>query len=169
MARIVHSLASIIMNTENNSPTPSAGDREIISRRVFNIPRSLIYSAWTDPEQLAQWWGPEGFTNTFYEFNLKPGGEWRFVMHGPDGKDYQNHSVFVEIIPQERIVFDHISLPKFRVTATFEQQAEKTKVTFRMHFESKVDVEKLKALIVPANEQNFDRLEALIARRKKSA
>ena len=96
-------------------------DREIVTTRVFDAPRERVFKAWTDPDHLARWWGPQGFTNTFHEFDLRPGGVWRFVMHGPDGADYQNKSVFVEITKPERIVFDHVSGPRFRVTTTFRE------------------------------------------------
>ncbi|NLP82141.1 polyketide cyclase, partial [Acinetobacter baumannii] len=124
-------------------------DREIISTRIIDAPRERVFQAWTDPEQLAQWWGPKGFTNTFHEFELKPGGHWRFIMHGPDGTDYPNHSVFVEIVKPERLVFDHQSSPRFRVVATFTEEAGKTKITFRMIFPSAEMCENLKPICVP--------------------
>src|SRR4051794_12623895 len=98
-----------------NTEATATSDREIVATRVFDAPRELVFKAWTDPEHLAQWWGPTGFTNTFHEFDLRPGGVWRFVMHGPDGVDYKNENVFVEIVKPERIVFDHVSGPKFQV------------------------------------------------------
>ena len=64
--------------------------RSIIGTRVFDAPRELVFSAFTDPKHLAEWWGPNGFTTTTHAFDLRPGGKWRFVMHGPDGRDYQN-------------------------------------------------------------------------------
>lgn len=92
----------------------SAADREIVSARVFDVPRDLVFRAWTGPEHLAKWWGPRGFTNTIHEFDLRPGGVWRFVMHGPEGSDHRNKSVFVEVVKPERIVFDHVSDPQFQ-------------------------------------------------------
>lgn len=139
-------------------------DREIITTRVIDVPRDLVFKAWTDPEQLAKWWGPKGFTNTFHSFDQTPGGYWRFVMHGPDGTDYHNHIIFVEIVKPERIVFDHVSAPKFRVIATFSDEAEKTKLTFRMIFESAKVCEQLKPVCGPANEENFDRLSELLSK-----
>ena len=153
------------MNIKNSTPVTSA-DREIVSTRVINFPRELVWKAWTDPKHLAAWWGPNGFTNTFNEFDLRPGGYWRFVMHGPDGHNYQNENVFREIVKPSRIVFDHLSNPKFQVAATFEDQSGKTLITFRMLFESAEVCESLKKIIVPANEQNFDRLEAELVKMK---
>ncbi|MFA6960020.1 MAG: SRPBCC domain-containing protein [Opitutaceae bacterium] len=138
-------------------------DREIVSTRLFDFPRAMIWEAWTNPHHLAQWWGPTGFTNTFEEFDLKPGGHWRFVMHGPDGKDYANHSIFREITAQERIVFDHESPPRFQVTATFADEAGGTRVTFRMLFETASVCQKVKGYVVDANEQNFDRMTVVLA------
>ncbi|MGI8527779.1 MAG: SRPBCC domain-containing protein [Pseudolabrys sp.] len=67
--------------------------------------RALVFSAWTDPKHLAQWWGPNGFTTTTSQFEFRVGGVWRFVMHGPDGRDYQNRVTFEQIVPNERIVY----------------------------------------------------------------
>lgn len=144
--------------------TTNTADREIVSTRVMNAPRELVFKAWTDPKHLAQWWGPKGFTNTFHEFDLRPGGVWRFVMHGPDGTDYQNKSVFVELLKPERIVFNHVSGPQFQVTTTFGEQGGKTKVTFRMLFDTVAECDKVKSFVPEANEQNFDRLESQLAK-----
>ena len=139
-------------------------DREIISTRVLAWPRERVFRAWTDPQHLARWWGPKGFTNTFQEFDPRPGGRWQFVMHGPNGADYPNQSVFVEIVTPERIVFDHLSGPAFQVTATFAEEADKTRLTFRMRFDTAAECDKVKGFAVGANEENFDRLEAELAR-----
>jgi uncharacterized protein YndB with AHSA1/START domain len=149
------------MMTPNNANT---ADREIVTTRVLNAPRELVFKAWTDPDQLVHWWGPKGFTNTFHEFDMRPGGIWRFVMHGPDGVDYQNKSVFVEVVNPERIVFDHVSGPRFQVVVTFAEQAGKTTLTFRMRFESAAECDKVKSFAVEGNEQNLDRLEAQLAK-----
>ena len=94
---------------------------------------------------------------------MRPGGVWRFVMHGPDGVDYKNKSVFVEVVKPERIVFQHVSGPRFQVTATFAEEAGKTRLTFQMLFETAAECTKVKVYAVEANEQNFDRLEAQLA------
>jgi uncharacterized protein YndB with AHSA1/START domain len=135
-------------------------DREIVSMRVFDAPRELVWRAFTDAEHLQHWWGPKGFTNTFDEFDFRPGGAWRFVMHSPDGTDFKNENVFVEIAFLERIVFDHLSAPKFRVTALFEDQGGKTRLTFRQLFESAEVCESVKPYAVPGLEQNLDKLAA---------
>jgi len=81
--------------------------RSIIGMREFDAPRDLVFAAWTDPKHLAQWWGPNGFTTTTMSFDLRPGGIWRFVMHCPDGRDYQNRITFEEIVPPELQVWEH--------------------------------------------------------------
>jgi uncharacterized protein YndB with AHSA1/START domain len=118
------------------SESEPASDREIVVTRVFDAPRALVFKAWTDPKHLAHWWGPNGFSITTYEMNFKPGGVWRFVMHGPDGRDYQNEQVYVEIVEPERLVYRHVPHPQFQMTVTFADDGGKTKLTARMVFES---------------------------------
>jgi uncharacterized protein YndB with AHSA1/START domain len=149
------------MNEGNSDGTL---DREIISTRVVDAPRELVWKAWTDPKHVAAWWGPNGFTSTIHEMDVRPGGIWRFILHGPDGVDYKNMIVYVEVAKPERIVFDHVSGPKFQVTATFGEQTGKTRITFRMLFETAAECDKVKKYAVEANEQNFDRLQAQLAK-----
>lgn len=99
--------------------------RSIIGSRVFNAPRDLVFAAFTDPEHLAQWWGPNGFTLTTHAFDFRVGGVWRFVMHGPDGRDYQNRVTYDEIVPPQRIAYHHgggddVEPVRFNTTVTFE-------------------------------------------------
>src|SRR5713101_8242613 len=117
-------------------------DREIVITRVFNAPRELVFEAMANPKQVVQWWGPRGFTTTIHEMDVRPGGVWRHTMHGPDGTDYPNKSVFIEIVKPERIVYSHGGGKKgdpgarFHATWTFEAQGGKTKLTLRMVFPS---------------------------------
>jgi uncharacterized protein YndB with AHSA1/START domain len=113
-----------------------ASDVEIVATRDFDAPRELVWAVWTDPRHVARWWGPRGFTNTIERMDVRPGGAWRFVMHGPDGRSYDNEHRYVELVPPERIVMDHVSGPVFRMTATFEERGRKTRVTMRMTFAS---------------------------------
>jgi uncharacterized protein YndB with AHSA1/START domain len=144
------------------APDDSAGGLEIINTRVFAAPREKVFAAFADPAQLAHWWGPNGFTNTITEFDLQPGGDWRLTMHGPNGADYENESKFVEVVPPERIVFEHLrTMHWYRMTMTYENVgAGQTKLTWRMLFNRTAENEKLKTFITAANEQNFDRLAA---------
>jgi uncharacterized protein YndB with AHSA1/START domain len=121
---------------QKNSPTPGSSGREIVTTRVFAAPRELVWNAWTDPKQVAQWWGPDGFTNTIHEMDVRPGGAWRHTMHGPDGVDYKNESIFGEVAKPERLTYSHISGPSFKVTVTFDEHDGKTKVTLRMVFDT---------------------------------
>ena len=90
-----------------NSLDLTSDPRAIIGMREFDAPRVMVFEVWTDPKHLAQWWGPNGFTTTTSAFDMRPGGIWRFVMHGPDGRDYQNRITFHEIAKNERIVYSH--------------------------------------------------------------
>jgi uncharacterized protein YndB with AHSA1/START domain len=115
--------------------------RSIIGVREFDAPRELVFAAWTDPKHLSQWWGPNGFTTTTSSFDFKPGGVWRFVMHGPDGRDYQNRVTFMEIVPPERIVYRHgggddVELVQFQQTVIFEDLGGRTRLTWRGVFPS---------------------------------
>jgi uncharacterized protein YndB with AHSA1/START domain len=99
--------------------------RSIIGTRVLDAPRTLVFSVWTDPKHLAQWWGPDGFSTTTHAYDFRPGGVWRFVMHRPDGRDYQNRITFDEIVPPERIVYRHyggddVEPVQFTQTVIFE-------------------------------------------------
>lgn len=149
------------MSTAIASPDAPPADREIVCSRLLNFPREVVFRAFTDPDCLARWWGPSGFTNTFKEFDLKPSGMWRFTMHGPDGVDYHNVSEFVEIVTPERIVFEHLeSHHHFQMTMLYDDEAGKTRLTWRMLFDSQAEVEQIGKFIAEANSQNFDRLEA---------
>jgi len=97
----------------------------IVGTRVFDAPRDLVFSAFTDPKHLAQWWGPDGFTLTTNSHDFRPGGAWRFVMHGPDGRDYQNRVTCDEIVPPERNAYRRggghdVEPVQFNTTVTFE-------------------------------------------------
>jgi len=121
-------------------------DREIVMTRVFDAPRELVFDAWTDPKHVAQWWGPHGFSNTISEMDVRPGGHWRMVMHGPDGADYPNHIVFIEVVKPERLVYrhepEHGAEPvSFEVTLTFAARGGKTELTMRMLFASAAERE----------------------------
>ncbi len=115
--------------------------RAIVGIREFDAPRELVFKVWTDPKHLAQWWGPNGFTTTTSSFDMRAGGVWRFVMHGPDGRDYQNRIIFDEVVPPERIVYRHgggddVEPVQFRTTVAFEDLGKRTRIVMRMDFPS---------------------------------
>ena len=141
-------------------------DREIVVTRVFDAPRALVFKLWTDPKHVAQWWGPNGFTITNYEMDVRPGGVWRFVMHGPNGVDYQNKVVYREVVEPERLVYSHVSGPQFEMTVIFEAEGDRTRLTARMVFESAALRDKVikEFGAVEGLQQTLGRLEEHVAR-----
>jgi uncharacterized protein YndB with AHSA1/START domain len=140
-----------------------APDRVITSSRIFTANRETVYKAWTDPVYLARWWGPKGFTNTFHEYDLRPGGRWRFIMHGPDQHNYPNECVFLEIKPMEFLIWNHLSKPEFQIVASFGIVSEnQTSVIFNMVFATLEECKKLQHFVPEKNEENFDRLEIVL-------
>nr|WP_315154215.1 SRPBCC family protein [uncultured Flavobacterium sp.] len=138
----------------------STPDCEIVTTRIVNASMNLAFKAWTDPNHLKNWWGPAGFTNTFNEFDLRPGGKWIFIMHGPDKGNYQNECEFIKIDKPNLIAWKRISKPLFQVLVTFEEvSSEKTKIVFKMIFDTPEECNKLKPFVVDKNEENFDKLE----------
>jgi uncharacterized protein YndB with AHSA1/START domain len=116
-------------------------DREVIFSRVLDAPRNLVWKVWTHPRHLHEWFGPEGFTATTYEFAFEVGGVWRFTMHGPDGTDYPTVIVFREIDAPSRIVYDNgWDLPgaplDFTVDVTFDADGDKTRFSLRITCEN---------------------------------
>lgn len=114
-----------------------AADREIVLSRVFDAPRDLVFRVWTEREHISKWFGPRGFTTTTHDMDARVGGRWRFEMKAPDGTVWTNRIEYLEIVPPERLVFDHGSdrdddPNQFRVTITFDEQSDKkTVVTMR--------------------------------------
>lgn len=135
----------------------------LATERLLPFSPEQIFAAFENAEKLAQWWGPDGFTNTFETFNFKPGGEWVFVMHGPDGASYANENVFREIIPNAKIVIDHVFNPKFRLTITLTPHGNQTRLNWSQCFETPDLLRRLRTICEPANEQNLNRLERVCA------
>ncbi|MBL7922523.1 MAG: SRPBCC family protein [Bacteroidia bacterium] len=135
-------------------------DQELKMSRLLNAPIELVWKVWTEPEHIAQWWGPNGFTNTIYTMDIKPGGEWKFVMHGPDGKDYNNRSIFREIIKHERIVFEHFN-PNFITTVMFKPEGNKTMLYWQMTFEKPEELQTVIKVFKADNgmKENVEKLE----------
>jgi len=103
--------------------------------RTINSPLHQVWQMWSDPEALTQWWGPDGFTSTIHEMDFRTGGEWRLTLHGPDGRNYPNRSVFIELIPREKIVYEHFN-PHFITTVLFEAIGDKTAVRWTLLFDT---------------------------------
>jgi uncharacterized protein YndB with AHSA1/START domain len=113
----------------------AAPDREIVMTRLVDAPRALVWEAFTDPAQVARWWGPNGFRNSIREMSVRPGGTWRFTMHGPDGRDYPNRIDYIEVKKPERLVYAHSGgdgPPDFHAVITLAEEAGKTRVTLRL-------------------------------------
>ena len=110
-------------------------DRELLITRTLNAPVELVWEAFTKPDHVANWWGPNGFTNTIYTMDLRPGGLWELVMHGPDGTNYKNKSIYTEIVVNKKIVFNHFK-PDFTTTIEFEELGEQTHLRWHMLFNS---------------------------------
>src|SRR5690606_11793539 len=105
--------------------------------RIFSYPRRMLFTAWSHPQYLKTWWGPHGFTNTFEQFDFRPGGRWKFVMHGPEKGNYKNEVEFISILDQEHIYWKRNTQPLFCVAATFEEKdGQNTLLTFRMIFDT---------------------------------
>src|SRR4051812_20364132 len=120
----------------SEKPSP-AQDREIFLERVYDAPRELVWRAWTEPKHIDRWWGPDGFRNETHSMDLRVGGYWRFVMHGPDGKDWVDWVQFEEIARPERLVYRHggeTEEPPFHVTVTFTEEGRRTRVGMRSVF-----------------------------------
>jgi len=128
---------------ERLSGSSDVSNRELRASRHFKASRELVYRMWTEPEHIAQWWGPRGFTNTIEHMDVRPGGEWRFIMHGPDGRDYQNHRLFEEVVPLQRLVMNQILWPRHRMYVTFADAEGGTAVDIRMLFEAAEDLNKV--------------------------
>lgn len=151
---------------ESQKSPESTEGRTLSITRLLNAPRDLVWEVWTNPEHIKNWWGPEGFRNTIDKMEVRPGGEWQFTMHGPDGTDYRNVHVYVELVKPERIVLQHVTGPKFVMTATFaEETGGKTRVHLHSLFESAEQlahvIQVFKADV--GMKQNVDRLEAYLS------
>lgn len=130
------------------------------------IPASVghVFAAISDPERLKRWWGPAGFTNSFNVCEFRSGGRWSFTMHGPDGQNYPNENVFADIEPPRLVVVQHVVEPLFRLTIALAPSAAGTVVSWSQVFESPEVASRIEHIVVPANEQNLDRLSAEVLR-----
>ncbi len=126
------------MATKNETAKLKSNELQII--RLYDAPVKAVWDAWTDPAKAALWWGPRGFTITTHSKDLRPGGHWHYTMHGPDGVDYPNKTVYFEVEDCAKLVYDHGANddqpPLFRVTVLFSESDGKTKMDMRMAFAS---------------------------------
>jgi uncharacterized protein YndB with AHSA1/START domain len=132
----------------------------ITSQRWFAFSPQTLFAAFADPNRLKQWWGPEGFTNSFRAFDFRPGGTWQFTMHAPDGSSYENTCTFGAIATGKSIEFiHHLPMHVFIMTMTFEPEGKGTKLKWHMEFEPSETNAAVRPFVESGNEQNFDRLE----------
>lgn len=155
--------------------TASDSDRDIRLTRVYDAPVALVWDAWTDPAQLAQWWGPRGFTITTHSRDLRPGGTWVYTMHGPDGKDWPNFTRYHVVEHQARLEYDHgasseESEPMFRVTATFTDLGGRTQFDMCMTLATAEAAQQTRVMIKAANgNSTWDRLAEHVEKRAHDA
>lgn len=154
------------MSTTKHTSVEVEG-KEIIVKRVFKASRELVWKAWSQPEHLKNWWGPKGFSITTSEFEMKPGGIWRFIMKGPDGVEYPNRITFQEIVKPERLVYtsaDDIDggPEQFQTVISFVEEDNNTLLTQRMIFPSAEIREQVVREFgaIEGASQTLDRLEA---------
>ena len=155
--------------SSGGEPEQATADREIVISRVIGAPRELVFEAFTEVRHLSRWWGPEGFSTTTRSFAFRVGGEWDFVMHGPDGTDYQEWITWREIVPPERIALLHGECRDdpnaFESVLAFEPAGDGTRIVMRTVFPSRElrdeAVEKYHA--IEGGEQTLRNLAAYVA------
>ena len=142
--------------------------RELNIRSVLVASPETVWEAWTNPDHLAKWWGPAGFTSTIRKMEVAKGGEWLLTMHGPDGKNYNNKSIFIEIINYRKIVFQHFN-PNYLATVIFQPANEGTKLDWTLEFET----QEMFATVVrvfkadEGQKQNIEKLKNFLEKTKK--
>ncbi len=143
----------------------SSIDRSMDATRILDAPRDLVWSVLTDPEHIKHWWGPNGFSLTTHEHELRKGGQWNFTMHGPDGTDFLNKMVIEELVPMDRIVLTHGSAPKFQMFISLFDLQDKTELHWRNVFESAEDYKRAVEVFhaIEGLHQNVDRLKTYIS------
>lgn len=119
---------------QNETSDPSG--REQRTSLLLNAPVTSVWAVWTQPDHIRHWWGPDGFTNTIEKMDVAPGGEWIFVMHGPDGTNYPNRTLFREVIKHRKLVHEHFD-PNFIAIIEFESRGDKTLLTWYKLYETK--------------------------------
>ena len=142
-------------SVENRSDTQSI---------FINATATQVFAAMSDPDRVARWWGPAGFTSTIHQFDFQPGGAWRLTMHGPDGKAYPNESRFTRLVPAAIFEIEHLSGHHFVLTIELRPSGGGTQVQWHQTFDSVEHYEGIAAFVAGANEQNLQRLAAEVLR-----
>jgi uncharacterized protein YndB with AHSA1/START domain len=154
--------------------TSTTADREIVTTRLIDAPRELVFEAWTDPEHVAHWFGPNGFVTTTHAMDVRPGGVWRFTMRGPDGKDWPNVVTYEQVVRPERLVYlhgDETEPDMFQTTVTFDDEGGKTALTMRALFKTAAAREFVvrERGAVEGGQQTVSRLEEYVRTMARSA
>lgn len=140
-------------------------NRQIHLKKTFNIPISLMWEIWTTPDHIANWWGPKGFSSTIHEMDVKPGGDWKLTLQGPSGQNFANRSIFKEIVPYQKIVFEHFN-PHFITIVLFEAKGDKTIVDWTLLFDT-VEMYEIVVNVHKADkgqQENIEKLEDYLAK-----
>lgn len=132
--------------------------------RDILAPVEEVFAAFTDPERMARWWGPAGFTNTFHKFEFQTGGRWVYTMHSPNGGSPENESVFEIVEPAQKVIIRHLSQPLYRLTIEFTPVENGTRVSWSQDFDDAKVADRIAKIVIPANEQNLDRLSVEVFR-----
>lgn len=146
----------------------SAKANEIHLVRLYDAPLEAVWQAWVDPAKAALWWGPRGFTLTNHSKDLRPGGTWRYTMHGPDGTDYPNIATYLEVEPLAKLVYDHgateTTPPLFRVTVLFKTVGQQTQMDMTMTLDTPEAAAQTRQFIKQAGgNATWDRLAEYLA------
>ena len=139
-------------------------NRSDIRNKLIPASPAQVFAALQDPERVARWWGPAGFTNTIEKYEFTPGGSWLLTMHGPDGKDYPNESRFTRIVPDRIFEIEHLNGHHFTLTIELEPHLQGTYVLWRQTFDTVKHYTGLAQFVATANEQNLERFAAEVVR-----
>lgn len=130
---------------------------------------SEVFAAMRDPDRVARWWGPAGFTNTIHQFEFKPGGTWRLTMRGPDGTDYPNESRFTRIVTNQLFEIEHLTGHHFLLTIELVPMDAGTEARWRQTFDTVKEFQRIAEFVASANAQNLKRLATEVERGKSAA
>ncbi|CAN5786390.1 SRPBCC family protein [soil metagenome] len=153
------------MQNENTDPS----GREQSKSLLLDAPVALVWEVWTKSEHIKHWWGPNNFTNTIEKMQVEAGGERVFTMHGPDGKNYPNKTIFREVLKHKKLVHEH-SEPNFIAIITFGSQGDKTLLNWYKLYETK-ELFEMVEIQYKANEgfkQTLEKLNAYLNQNKNN-
>ena len=147
---------------------PVATRSDIRSKFIAASPAQL-FAAMQDPNRIAKWWGPDGFTNTIHEYDFVAGGSWLLTMHGPDGTDYPTESRFVRIVQDQLFEIEHLNGHHFVLTLELVPNQAGTEVKWQQTFDTAAHYRQLAEFVAVANEQNLSKLAAEVTGGKSAA